>query len=111
MEKAKELKPDVVIMQSTTPGLNGLAAAREILEHNPHQKILILSKHGSAELIRDSRKVGALGFVDLSEPAVSVIHAVIALSDNLMFFTKKDRVIAKRCQIGAVAAPARDTLQ
>ena len=56
--KAKELKPDVVIMDVTLPELNGLAATPEIKKAIPSAEILIFTQHESSQMIREARERG-----------------------------------------------------
>src|ERR1700739_4041808 len=48
IEKVKELKPDVVVLDVTMPRINGLEAAREIRRIVPESKVVILSQHEPA---------------------------------------------------------------
>lgn len=64
IRKAKELRPDVVVMDVNMPKLNGLNATREIQKVLPDTKVVILSQHDSAELKREALNAGARGFVD-----------------------------------------------
>src|SRR5579862_2463040 len=54
--KAKELKPDVVIMDVTLPELNGLAATPEIKKAIPSAEILIFTQHESSQIYPGSSK-------------------------------------------------------
>ena len=64
VQKAKELRPDVVLMDVNMPKLNGLNATREIQKVLPDTKVLILSQHDSTELRREALSAGASGYVD-----------------------------------------------
>jgi DNA-binding NarL/FixJ family response regulator len=64
--KAKELKPDVIIMDVTLPELNGLAATPEIKKVLPSAEILIFTQHESSQMIREARKAGASGYLKVS---------------------------------------------
>jgi DNA-binding NarL/FixJ family response regulator len=63
VERALELTPDVVVMDITMEGVNGLAATREIRKRLPQTKVLILTIHNSVEYLRQALDAGATGYV------------------------------------------------
>ena len=63
VERARELTPDVVVMDITMEGVNGLAATREIRKRLPQTKVLILTVHNSVEYLRQALDAGATGYV------------------------------------------------
>ena len=87
--KAKELRPDIVILDIGMPNLNGLEAARQILHDNPLSKILILTFEDSHELVRAVLDAGARGFVLKSDATRDLLTAVEALQTNKTFFTAR----------------------
>jgi DNA-binding NarL/FixJ family response regulator len=60
---AAELRPDLIITDFTMPLLNGLEASKQILQHNPGIKILMLSMHQSASYPINARHAGMRGYV------------------------------------------------
>lgn len=88
---ASQLKPDVVILDIGMPNLNGLDAARQILCHEPDQKILILTISDSEEVIREVLAAGARGYLLKSDAAKDLVAAVEALERSGTFFTSKVR--------------------
>lgn len=78
VEKTKELKPDVVLMDIGMPDLNGLEATRQIKKYDSKIKVLILTIHKNEEYIFQSLQTGASGYL-LKETAVedliSAIHS------------------------------------
>ena len=96
VEKAKLLKPDVVILDVGMPILNGLAATRQLLQQNPQQKVIVLTITDSDQVIREALDAGARGFVLKSDAARDLVSAVEALQRNRMFFTPRvnDMVLA-----------------
>jgi DNA-binding NarL/FixJ family response regulator len=60
---ARELKPQVIVMDCALPVVNGLVAARRILEHSPQAAILMLSMHSEDTLVRQSLDAGARGYM------------------------------------------------
>src|ERR1700685_2911326 len=89
VEMAKQLKPDVVVLDIGMPNLNGLAAARQLMQQDPHQKIIILTLTDSDQVIREALDAGARGFVLKSDAARDLVSAVEALQSKRMFFTPR----------------------
>jgi DNA-binding NarL/FixJ family response regulator len=96
VEMAKQLKPDVVILDIGMPNLNGLAATRQLAQMNSQQKIIVLTITDSDQVIREALNAGARGFVLKSDAARDLVSAVEALQRNRMFFTPRvnDMVLA-----------------
>ena len=62
VEKAKQLKPDVVILDIGMPNLNGLDATRQLMQHDPNFKVIVLTITDSDQVIREALDAGARGF-------------------------------------------------
>ncbi len=60
---AKELRPQVVVMDCALPGMNGLQATRQILEESPDAAVLMLSMHTEGTWVRQAIEAGAKGYV------------------------------------------------
>lgn len=60
---AKELQPQVIVMDCAMPAMNGLEATRRILENQPEAAILMLSMHSEDTLVRQALEAGARGYV------------------------------------------------
>src|SRR5438309_2663058 len=89
VEKTKQLKPDVSILDISMPALDGLEAARQIVASGSPTKVLILTMHHSDPLIQKMLKVGVRGYVLKTDAASELIQAVEALHRNKTFFTSK----------------------
>jgi len=76
VEKAKQVRPDVVILDVGMPNLNGLAATRQLIQQNPQQKVIVLTITDSDQVIREALDAGARGFVLKSDAARDLISAV-----------------------------------
>lgn len=96
VEKAKQLKPDVVILDVGMPNLNGLDATRQLMQFDPNFKIIVLTITDSDQVIREALDAGARGFVLKSDAARDLVSAVEALQHKRMFFTPRvnDLVLA-----------------
>jgi DNA-binding NarL/FixJ family response regulator len=60
---AKELHPEVVVMDCALPGMNGLQATRQILDDFPETAVLMLSMHTESTWVRQAIEAGAKGYV------------------------------------------------
>jgi len=76
VEKAKQLKPDVIVMDVSMPNLNGLDATREIRRVLPETGVLVLSQHSSPGMIKAALKAGAQGYVVKSSASRDLIAAL-----------------------------------
>jgi DNA-binding NarL/FixJ family response regulator len=89
VDKAKEMKPDICVLDIGMPSLNGLEAARQMLKNDSRSKILILTMHESDPLIREVLDVGARGYVLKTDASRDLVTAVNAVKSNKTFFTAK----------------------
>jgi DNA-binding NarL/FixJ family response regulator len=60
---AKELHPQVVVMDCALPGMNGLQATRRIIDDAPHTAVLMLSMHTENTWVRQAIEAGAKGYI------------------------------------------------
>lgn len=89
IEAAKELDPDIVIMDISMPELNGIEATRQILKIAPKTEVLILSMHDSEELVREMVEVGVRGYLLKSDAGRVLMSAIEALGRHEPFFSSK----------------------
>lgn len=89
VEKAKQLNPDFVILDIGMPNLNGLAATRQLAQHDPNCKIIVLTVTDTDQVIREALDAGARGFVLKSDAVWDLISAIEALQRGQMFFTPR----------------------
>lgn len=91
VEMASTLKPDILLLDISMPGLNGIDAARKIIRDWPDIKIIMLSMHADRRYIQESLRNGARGYV-LKESAVGeVIKAITAVQNGEVFFSSSVR--------------------
>jgi DNA-binding NarL/FixJ family response regulator len=89
VEKCRQLRPDLVILDICMPRLNGVDAARQILRDNPVQRILIVTDVGSEQAIRDCLEAGVRGWVFKSDGAHDLTTAVEALQQHRSTFSSR----------------------
>lgn len=73
---SKELSPDLIIMDISMPELNGIEAARAVLENRPEISIVILSVHSRKKFILEALKAGARGYVLKDSAGEKLLEAV-----------------------------------
>ncbi len=90
VEKAAELSPDVVIMDITMPGLNGIEATRKIIDLKQGTKVIILSMHDDRRFVTETLKAGASGYLlkdsafqDLEKALSCVMAGTVYLSPRI----------------------------
>ena len=76
---AREVQPDVVLMDLSMPELNGADATRAILERDPKCKVIVLSMYAEREYVRRALKAGASGYVVKRSAAKEVVDAIRAV--------------------------------
>jgi DNA-binding NarL/FixJ family response regulator len=88
IERAHQLRPDIVIADLGMPKANGVIVSRRILQSRPRQKLLILGLVESKMLVRDLLEAGVRGLISKTDPGVAVVNAVQALRRNRTYFTR-----------------------
>jgi len=79
---AKELRPDVIIMDISMPNLNGIQATQVILREAPEARIVVLSMYSTRSFVTESLKAGVLGYVLKSCLSDELVRAIRAAAAN-----------------------------
>lgn len=82
------LKPDLVIMDISMPGMNGIEATRIIKEKDPEARILILTMHDNQEYLNQIIRSGAKGFILKNTDKEELLDAVKTVASGDNFFSK-----------------------
>lgn len=83
----RTLKPRIVVMDISLPGMNGLEAAAEIQRHCPTTQVLILSMHYDPESVRAAIRCGVRGYVLKSASSREVVEALRTVSSGSAYFS------------------------
>ncbi len=86
VQRARELKPDVIVMDISMPRLSGLEATSLIRSSLPDCEIVLLTQHDAPEMARQALKAGARGYVIKSSMARDLISAVERVAQHQYFY-------------------------
>src|SRR5580698_5784667 len=86
---ARELQPDIVIMDITMPEMNGLEDTQDSKKALPSAEVLIFTQHASKQMVRQAQNVGASGYL-LKSHANWLVAAVESMSQHKPFFEGKN---------------------
>jgi two-component system response regulator NreC len=79
VEKAVALRPDIVLLDITMPGLSGLEAARQIRQQAPEVKLLVLTMHDDEAYLRQFLQIGAAGYMVKKAADTELVAAIRAV--------------------------------
>ncbi|MBU4178770.1 MAG: response regulator transcription factor, partial [Actinobacteria bacterium] len=82
VEKSAELEPDVILMDISMPGMNGIQATRTIREANPEVKVVILTMLDQEGYVYEAVKAGATGYMLKSTSSDDLIEAIQMVYDG-----------------------------
>ena len=85
IQKAKRLKPDLIMMDLTMPFMNGTEAIQKIKQRDPEMKIIALSAHKSHDYVQASFESGANGYLLKDEIRENVIAAIKSVLSGQVF--------------------------
>ncbi len=82
VEKANELKPDLILMDVQMPEMDGLEATRRVKENNPMTRVIILTVFGEEELVKEAVRSGAEGYILKDVSRGELIRAIQEVSEG-----------------------------
>ncbi len=82
---ARDLQPDIVLMDVTMPALGGIQATRQLKESLPDISVLVLTVHEDISLIRESIQCGASGYILKRALESELIDAIRAVSRGELY--------------------------
>jgi DNA-binding NarL/FixJ family response regulator len=85
VQKAEELKPDLILLDIGLPTLSGIEAARRIRTIAPDSKIIFLSQESSADVVQEAFGLGARGYVLKTRAASELLTAVESVISEKQF--------------------------
>jgi DNA-binding NarL/FixJ family response regulator len=106
VKMARELKPDVVLMDVVMPHLNGLQATRSISRQFPGSRVLVLSAFSDEETVQKLLDAGAAGYLTKQTAAEELLRAIYAVNEGKQVLGGMITRRVNRCS-GEVTLPQR----
>jgi DNA-binding NarL/FixJ family response regulator len=76
VQRALDLKPDVVVMDISMPGMNGLVATRSIKQQQPDMAVITLTRHGDDAYLQELLRAGVSGYVLKQSAPTELLQAI-----------------------------------
>lgn len=82
VDKALELKPDVIFMDISMPEMGGIEATGKIVSEMPHMKIIALTQHDESEYVKQILKAGGMGYMHKNSRKEDFTTAINQVMNN-----------------------------
>jgi DNA-binding NarL/FixJ family response regulator len=106
IDQAMALKPDVVVLDLSMPGLEAFDLVRGMKSAAPGAELLVFTMHEGEEIMRDLIGCGARGYVLKSDSTMELVAAIKALAEHKPFFTRRASVMLRDTFVETVAHDA-----
>lgn len=100
IRKTLEMKPDVVVMDISMPGVNGLAATRTLKQVQPSVLVITLTRHTEDAYLQELLRAGASGFVLKRSAPAELLHAIRGVASGGQYL---DSTLTSRVTAGFIA--------
>ena len=104
VEQARTVRPDVVVMDISMPGMNGLIATRTLKQIQPDSVVVILTRHGDDAYLQELLRAGADGYVLKQSAASELLQAIRATAVRGQYL---DSALTARVTAGFLAKSGR----
>jgi DNA-binding NarL/FixJ family response regulator len=111
ISKVQESLPDVVVIDLSMPGMDGLEVVRRLLSRDPKLPVLILTMHEEEQYVVRAIEAGAMGYVTKRSAAEQLLKAIRKVHAGGRFLSESaSEALATRMAKGAAARSPLDTL-
>ena len=87
IQRAEELKPDLILLDIGLPGVNGIEAGRQIRKASPNSRILFVSLESSADVVQEALDLGAQGYLLKADAGNELLPAADAVLQGKQYLS------------------------
>jgi CheY-like chemotaxis protein len=110
VQRAEELKPDLIVLDISLPKLNGIEATRRIRHLSPSSKIIFLSQYNSLDVVQAALSTGALGYVCKTDAGRALLPAADAALRGKQFVSSSIKGFESTDTLGVKALHRHELL-
>ena len=107
--QAEKITPDVVIMDISMPGMNGLTATTQLMERCPSARVLTLTRHADSSYLQQLMRAGAAGYVLKQSRPAELLHAIRAVATGAKYLDASMTASAANVKTAPVPGPEPTT--
>ena len=89
--KARDLRPDIIIMEIKPPELSGIEMASLVPKFSPGSRILVVSLYTAPHTVREVMKAGVSGYVTKTSPQEEMLQAVMTINEGQTYLCREFR--------------------
>ncbi len=104
IRSALKVKPDVIVMDISMPGMTGLVATRKLRQLQPHAAIVTLTRHGDDAYLQELLRAGAAGYVLKQSAPTELLQAIRATAAGGQYL---DSTLTSRVTAGFLGREGR----
>ena len=108
VQRALQLKPDVIVMDISMPGMNGLAATRKLKQLQPGAAIVTLTRHGDDAYLQELLRAGVSGYVLKQSAPAELLQAIRAAAGGGQYL---DSALTARVTAAFLGKPGKRDAQ
>ncbi len=91
VSKAQSLRPNLILLDISLPGISGIAAARFIRKVSSQSRIIFLSQHDSPQMVREAFNSGGDGYITKVDAVSELLEAIRAVREGNRFVSQRIR--------------------
>ena len=97
VQRARDLEPDVIVMDISMPDLNGMEATRQVRRRCPKTRVLALSVHADRRFVTEMLKAGAAGYLLKDCAFEELVRGIRTVMEGYTYLSPRVQVPCHQC--------------